>query len=64
MKKCLTCTRFEPPFVSREVSDAVKKKQKQTNQDIVDVAKQSGSNIEINEDQSKTVCSVGQQQIS
>lgn len=61
MKKCLTCTRFEPPFVSREVSDAVKKKQ--TNQDIVDVAKQSGSNMEINEDQSKTVCSVGQQQI-
>lgn len=51
MKKCLTCTRFEPPFVSREVSDAVKKKQ--TNQDIVDVAKQSGSNMEINEDQAR-----------
>ena len=26
--KCLTCTRFEPPFVSRDVSDAVKKRKR------------------------------------
>ena len=40
VKKCLTCTRFDPPLVSREVSDAAKK-QKQTQTKVALVIKYS-----------------------